>query len=95
MSFFKILKMEKNTKFEIFTKNFANQIAELYNRIRNQKDTLYFNDNKLVLFYTFRLIKQVFLEISFLNIILASTKSDNPLYIYVVFYIKIYPNRPP
>ncbi|RNA21151.1 hypothetical protein BpHYR1_011895, partial [Brachionus plicatilis] len=24
-----------------------------------------------------------------------STKSDNPLYIYVVFYIKIYPNRPP
>ncbi|RMZ95003.1 hypothetical protein BpHYR1_045841, partial [Brachionus plicatilis] len=48
---------------------------------------------ELVLIYTFR--KQVFIEISFLNIILASTKSDNPLYIYVVFYIKIYPNRPP
>ncbi|RNA08786.1 hypothetical protein BpHYR1_011111 [Brachionus plicatilis] len=54
-----------------------------------------FNDNncaqshttiELVLFYTFRLIKQVHLEINFLNIILASTKSDNPLYIYVYFF---------
>ncbi|RNA05409.1 hypothetical protein BpHYR1_043727, partial [Brachionus plicatilis] len=52
----------------------------------------FFTKIYLVLFYTFRLIKQVFLEISFLN---TSTKSDNPLYIYVVFYIKIYPNRPP
>ncbi|RNA37516.1 hypothetical protein BpHYR1_005154 [Brachionus plicatilis] len=37
-------------------------------------------------------LQQIDLKIT---IILASTKSDNPLYIYVVFYIKIYPNRPP
>ncbi|RNA09571.1 hypothetical protein BpHYR1_000965 [Brachionus plicatilis] len=39
--------------------------------------------------------KNIKFRLIFLNIILASTKSDNPLYIYVDFCIKIYLNRPP
>ncbi|RNA42794.1 hypothetical protein BpHYR1_029172 [Brachionus plicatilis] len=62
-----------------------------YLKSRFISDFLTHTTIELVLFYSFRLIKQVFLEISFMNIILASTKSDNPLFIMLFFTSKFTP----